>query len=65
MWPIYFWARFDMTFDIVSMQFDKSGNNEITGTIESTGWDMIPFGNVTNDTVFDRYRTAKHLICHD
>jgi hypothetical protein len=62
MWPVHLWARLDMAFDIVCMQFDKTGNNEITGTIQGTGWDMIPFSNITNDAVFDCHRTSEYLI---
>lgn len=51
-----------MAFDIVCMQFDKAGNNKITGTIQGTGWDMIPFSNVTNDALFDCHRTSEYLI---
>jgi len=62
MWPVHLWARFDMAFDIVCMQFDKTGNNEITSTIQGTGWDMIPFSNVTNDALFDCHCTSEYLI---
>ncbi|GIT85644.1 hypothetical protein ROBYS_06600 [Roseobacter sp. OBYS 0001] len=62
MWPVHLRARFDMAFDIVCMQFDKTGKNEITGTIHGTGRDMIPLSNVANDALFDCHRTGKYLI---
>jgi hypothetical protein len=46
------------------MQFDKTGNNEITVTIQGTGWYMISFCNVTDDALFDCHRTSEYLIFH-
>ncbi|GAA6177136.1 hypothetical protein NBRC116593_30560 [Sulfitobacter pacificus] len=60
--PVHFRARFDMAFDIVCMQFDKTGDDKIAGTIQGTGWDMVPFSDVTNDALLNGYGTSDDLI---
>ena len=52
-----------MAFDIVCMQFDKTGQNQIAPAIQGTGWYVIALGNITNDALFYRDGTGEHLIC--
>lgn len=63
MWPVHLWTRFNMAFDIVCMQFDKTGNDQIALTIHGAGWYTIALRNFRDEPLFDCHRTGNHLIC--
>lgn len=63
--PIHIGARLDMAFDIVGVQLDQTGDDEITPAIQSASGNMIPFGDLGNHALFDCYSPRDHPICQD
>ncbi len=62
MGPVDFWARFDVTLDIVCVQFHKPGQNQITCAIDCPRWHMTPFGDLSDDALLDCNSTSQNTI---
>ena len=62
MWPVNFWTRLDVAFEVVGVQFHQSRNDIVICAIDGAGWDLVPFTNVADRPILNRHRSLDHLI---
>lgn len=63
--PVDAGARLDMTFQIVGMQFDQSGDQQIAAAIDRTPWNRIALGDPGDHPALDMDGTAHHTVGQD
>ena len=63
--PIDLGARHQMTFKVVSMQFHKTGGNEITLHVCGTRWDRRARRDIADLAFLDAQAASHHAVMHD